>query len=144
MDAFFIISLILNWVFVHRKNPLQTHKSPKMCLKRRKCFSEVSAKKPCKLVSNTKRLIIKKPMPQNSNKPIMFTSYRPKTDHQGSKIHLGDFRWIGLYITEMVLPNNKFLVRNIGTNKTQKLNQMRLRQFTPRQPIPDIPITPRE
>ena len=32
----------------------------------------------------------------------------------------------------------------MGTNRTQNIHQMRLRQFTPRQPIPDIPITPRE
>ena len=43
-----------------------------------------------------------------------------------------------------MLPNNKYLVRKAGTNKTQILHQMRLRQFKPRQPIPDIPITPRE
>ena len=36
------------------------------------------------------------------------------------------------------------MVRKIGTNKTQILNRMRIRQFTPRQPIPDIPVTPRE
>ena len=36
------------------------------------------------------------------------------------------------------------MVRKIGTNKTQILHRMRLRQFTPRQPIPGIPITPRE
>ena len=36
------------------------------------------------------------------------------------------------------------MVRKIGTNKMQILHRMRLRQFTPRQPIPDIPITPRE
>ena len=35
-------------------------------------------------------------------------------------------------------------MRKIGTNKTQILHRMRLRQFTPRQPIPDIPITPCE
>ena len=33
------------------------------------------------------------------------------------------------------------MARNIGTNKTQILHQMRLHQFTTRQPIPDIPIT---
>ena len=69
---------------------------------------------------------------------------QPKADHQGSKIPLTDFRWIGPYIIEKVLPNNKYLVRKIGTKKTQILHRMRLRQFTPRQPIPDIPITPRE
>ena len=68
---------------------------------------------------------------------------QPKADHQGSKIPFTDFWWIGPYIIEKVLPNNNFLVREIGTKKTQILHRMRLRQFTPRQTIPDIPITPR-
>ena len=67
-----------------------------------------------------------------------------KADHQGSKIPSTDFRWIGLYIIEKVLPNNNYVVRKIGTNKTQILHRMRLRQFTPRRPIPDIPATSRE
>ena len=37
-----------------------------------------------------------------------------------------------------------YLVRKIGTNKTQILHRMRLRQFTPRQTIPYIPVTPRD
>ena len=69
---------------------------------------------------------------------------QPKADHQGSKIPFTDFRWIGPYIIEKVLPNNNYLVRKFGTNKTQILHRMRLRQFTPRQTIPDIPVTPRE
>ena len=73
-----------------------------------------------------------------------FFILQPKADHQGSKIPYTEFRWIGPYIIEKVLPNNNYLVRKIGTNKTQILHRTRLRQFTPRQPIPDIPITPRE
>ena len=69
---------------------------------------------------------------------------QPKADHQGSKVPFTDFRWIGPYIIEKVLPNNNYLVRKIGTNRTQILHRMRLRQFTPRQPISDIPITQRE
>ena len=69
---------------------------------------------------------------------------QPKADHQGSKVPFTDFRWIGPYIIENVLPNNKYLVRKIGTNKTQSLHRMRLRQFTPHQPISDIPVTQRE
>ena len=69
---------------------------------------------------------------------------QPKADQQGSKIPFTDFRWIGPYIIEKVLPNNNFLVRKGGTNKTQFLHPMRLRQFTPHQPIPDTPVTPRE
>ena len=69
---------------------------------------------------------------------------QPKEDQQGCKIPVTDFRWIGPYIIEKVLPNNIYLVRKIGTNKTQILHRMRLRQFTPHQPIPDTPVTPRE
>ena len=69
---------------------------------------------------------------------------QPTADHQGSKISFTNFRWIGPYIIEKVLPNNKYVLRKIGTNRTQILHRMRLRQFTPRQPIPDIPVTARE
>ena len=43
-----------------------------------------------------------------------------------------------------MLPNKNYLVRKIGTNKTQILHRMRLRQFTPRQSIPDVQTTRRE
>ena len=69
---------------------------------------------------------------------------QPQADHQGSKVPFTDFRWIGPYTIEKVLPNDKYLVRKIGTNKTQILHQMRLRKFTPRQPLPDKPVTQRE
>ena len=56
---------------------------------------------------------------------------QPKADHQGSKIPFPEFRCVGPYIIEKVLPNNNYLVRKIGTNKTQVLHRMRMRQFTP-------------
>ena len=43
-----------------------------------------------------------------------------------------------------MLPNNNYLVRKIGTNKTQVLHRMRMRQFTPRQPPADITVKPQE
>ena len=52
---------------------------------------------------------------------------QPTADHQGSKIPLTEFRWIGPYIFEKVLPNNNYLVRIIGTNKRQVLHRMRMR-----------------
>ena len=55
-----------------------------------------------------------------------------------------EFRWIGPYIIEKLLPNNIYLVRKIGTNKTQVLHRMRMRQFTPRQPPAEITVKPRE
>ena len=69
---------------------------------------------------------------------------QPKADHQGSKIPFTEFRWVGPYIVEKVLPNNNYLVRKIGTNKTQLLHRMRMRQFTPRQPPADITVKPQE
>ena len=69
---------------------------------------------------------------------------QPKADHQGSKIPFTEFRWVGPYIIEKVLPNNNYLVRKIGTNKTQVLHRMRMRQFTPRQPPADITVKPQE
>ena len=69
---------------------------------------------------------------------------QPKADHQGSKIRFTEFRWIGPYIVEKVLPNNSYLVRKIGTNKTQVLHRMRMLQFTPGQPPADITVKPQE
>ena len=48
-----------------------------------------------------------------------------KADHQGSKILFADFRWIVPSRIEKVLPNNNYLVRKIGTNKTRVLHQLR-------------------
>ena len=69
---------------------------------------------------------------------------QPKADHQGSKILFREFRWIGQYVIEKALPNNNYLVRKIGTNKTQVLHRMRMRQFTPRQPPDDLTVQPQE
>ena len=69
---------------------------------------------------------------------------QPEADHQGSKISFTDFRCIGPYIVEKALPNNNYLVRKLGTNKTQVPHRMRLCLFTPRQPIPDVQTTPQE
>ena len=69
---------------------------------------------------------------------------QPKADHHGSKIPFKEFRWMGPYIVEKVLPNNNYLVRKIGTDKTQVLHRMRMRQFTPRKPPADIRVNPHE
>ena len=51
---------------------------------------------------------------------------------------------MGPYIVEKVLPNNNYLVRKLGTDKTQVLHTMRMRQFTPRQPPADIIVKSQE
>ena len=45
---------------------------------------------------------------------------------------------------EKVEPSNTYLVRKIGTNKTQMLHRMRLPQFTPPQRLLDVKTTPEE
>ena len=65
-----------------------------------------------------------------------------KANHQGSKISFTENRWMGPHIVEKALPNNKYLVRKIGTNKKQVLHRMRMRQFKPRQPPADTTVKP--
>ena len=69
---------------------------------------------------------------------------QPKPDLQGSKIPFTEIRWIGPSIIEKVLPNIIYLVRKIGTKKTQVLYRLKMRQFPPRQPPADTPVKPKE
>ena len=67
-----------------------------------------------------------------------FYVLNPKADTQATKIPFREFRWQGPYIVEKVLPNNNYIVRRLGTNKTQLLHRIRLRKFTPQAPLADI------
>ena len=67
-----------------------------------------------------------------------------KADHQRTRFPFTEFRWIGPYIIEKALPNNNYLVLKIGTNETQVLHWMRMRQFTPREPPADIRAKPQD
>ena len=69
---------------------------------------------------------------------------QPKADNQGSQIPFTEFRWTRPYIIEKVLPNNNYLVRKNGTNTTQVLHRMKMRQFIPHQPPADITVKPQE
>ena len=62
---------------------------------------------------------------------------QPKADHQGSKKPFRDFRWIGTYLVEKVLPNNNYIVRKLNTNKTQTLQRIRLRKYNFEKPPED-------
>ena len=77
---------------------------------------------PCKPISKTKRIMIKKANASELKQAEYVFILQPKADHQGSKIPFTDFRRIGPYIIEKVLPNNKYLVRKIGTNRMQTLH----------------------
>ena len=60
-----------------------------------------------------------------------------KADHQGSKIPFRDYRWVGPFVIQKVLPNGNYIVRRINTNKTQILHRIRLKKFVPNQPLED-------
>ena len=62
---------------------------------------------------------------------------QPKADNRGSKIPFRDYRWIGPYRIEKVLPNDKYIVRRLNTNKTQILHRIRLKKFVPNTPLED-------
>ena len=62
---------------------------------------------------------------------------QPKADHQGSKIPFRDYRWVGPFIVQKVLPNENYIVRRINTNKTQILHRIRLKKFVPNQQLED-------
>ena len=62
---------------------------------------------------------------------------QPKADHRGSKIPFKDYRWVGPFIVQKVLPNEKYIVRRLNTNKTQILHRIRLKKFVPNQPLED-------
>ena len=74
--------------------------------------------------------------------PLETTDYcyilNPKADTQASKIPFRKFRWQGPYKVEEVLPNNTYIDRRLGTNKTQLLHRIRMRKFTPQAPLADI------
>ena len=74
----------------------------------------------------------------------MYKSYSAEKDHYGGKNPFIEFPWIGHYNIEKELPNNTYLERKIGTNKTQVLHRMGMRLLTPCQPPGDIRITPQE
>ena len=58
-----------------------------------------------------------------------------KADTQATKIPFREFRWRRPYKIEYVLPNKNYIVRRLGTNKTQLLHRIRLRKFTPQAPL---------
>ena len=73
--------------------------------------------------------------------PLKENDYRfvlqPRADHQGSKIPFRDYRWVGPFVVQRVLPNENYIVRRINTNKTQILHRIRHKTFVPNQPLED-------
>ena len=68
--------------------------------------------------------------------------FQPTAEHQGTKNPFTDLRWTLTYMVEKTLPTNNYFVRKIGTHKTKELHHLRLRQFTPGLPMPNVKTTP--
>ena len=62
----------------------------------------------------------------------------PKLTTQFDKISFSDFKWEGPFKVIKVLTNFNYIIRKVGTFRTQCVHRMRLRPFTPNAPIPDI------
>ena len=63
---------------------------------------------------------------------------QPIADHQGSKIPFREFRWIGPYTFEKILPNDNYIIRKLDSNKTQILHRIRLRKCEPNTDLQDV------
>ena len=85
----------------------------------------------CSHISNTRSITTKKAKASPLKEKDYCFILQPKADHQGSKIPFRDFRWIGPYLVEKVLPNNNYILRKLNTNKTQILHRIRLRNYNP-------------
>ena len=74
--------------------------------------------------------------------PLETTDYvyilNPKANTQATKVEFPELRREGPYKFEKVLPNNKYIVRRLGTYKTQVLHQIVLRKLTPQALLADV------
>ena len=61
----------------------------------------------------------------------------PKADTQATKIPFREICWVGPYEVEKVLPNHNYIVRRLGTSKTQLLHRIRLRIYIPQARLAD-------
>ena len=62
----------------------------------------------------------------------------PKISTQSEKIPFNSFKWEGPYKVVKVLTQSNYIVRKVGTFKTQCVHRMRLRPFVPHDKIEDV------
>ena len=106
-------------------------------LRRTKIFYDKTKKNVMQSYMKYKRYYDKKAKASSLKEKDYCFILQPKADHQGSKIPFRDFRWIGPYIVEKVLPNNNYFVRKLNTNRTQILHRICLRKYNPEKPPED-------
>ena len=91
-------------MFVHRKLPLQIQKLHKTSLNRQRRFSKTSGKMLCKLISNTKHIMIGKQTSQNSKKRIRSLYFSRKQMTKGVNFLLQTFAGSGHIILKRCYP----------------------------------------
>ena len=64
-----------------------------------------------------------------------------KYDSQQSKEEFKTFHWKRLYKVMKMLSDSNYIIRKVGTHKTQCVHRMRLRMFKPEFPIDDINVS---
>ena len=126
------------------QQPIPTSQIAQEFLEQTKMIHQDVRKNTMQAYTKHKAFYDRKANASNPKEAVYVYILQPKADHQGSKIPFTKIRWIGPYIIEKILPNKNYLLRKIGTNKTQVLHRMRIRQFTPRQPPADITVKPQE
>ena len=65
----------------------------------------------------------------------------PKYDSQRSKEEFKTFHWEGQYKVMKVLSDSNYIIRRVGTHKTQCVHRIGLRLFKPEIPIDDIKVS---
>ena len=61
----------------------------------------------------------------------------PKADTQAIKMPFREFRWVGPYKVEKILPSKNYTVHRLGTNETQLLHRIQSRIHIPQAPLAD-------
>ena len=121
---------------IHPKQiPIPTLQIAQDVLDQTEMIYQGAHKKAMKAYNKHKVYYDKKANASKLKRQNMCMSYNRKQSIK-SKVLFTEFRRIGPFNFEKLLPNNNYLVRKIGTNKTKVLDCMRLHQFTPDNPYP--------
>ena len=64
----------------------------------------------------------------------------PKYDSQGCKEEFKTFHWKGPFQVLKVLSDSNYIIRKVGTFKTQCVHRIRLKIFKPEFPVKDVDI----
>ena len=98
MNALITMSLIWKRVFITDNSLSRLTYCPRCAWYRQKWFSRMSAKMPWNPISNTKRIMMTKPMPQNLKKPNTFLSYGQNQISKEAKFLLHIFGGLDLIL----------------------------------------------